>query len=98
MSMIAFGVPFGSVKNQRDEKNILGNWRKGLPFFGFVARCRFFREDIVKLPKIGLMFLPSMSNTSGMGWLMCEADRQVSAREEEIKEEAPEGEPDFLQQ
>jgi hypothetical protein len=98
MSMIAFGVPFGSVKNQRDEKDILGNWRKGLPFFGFAGRFRFFRENIIKLPIIGLMFLPSMSNTSGMGWLMCEADRQVSAREKQVKEKAPDGEPDFLQQ
>jgi hypothetical protein len=97
MSMISFGVPFGSVRNQRDEKDILGNWRKGLPFFGFVGRCRFFREDIIKLPKVGLMFLPMTSNASGMGWLMCEADRQVSAREEQMKEKAPENNSDFLQ-
>jgi cytochrome P450 len=97
MSMISFGAPFGSVENQRDEKNILGNWRKGLTFFGFVGRFRFFREKIVKLPRIGPMFLPTMSNTSGMGWLLCEADRQVSAREELIKEKKTENKPDFLQ-
>jgi cytochrome P450 len=98
MSMISFGTPFGSVENQRDEKNILGNWRKGLTFFGFVGRCRFFREKIMKLPKVGSWFLPSVSNGSGMGWLMCEADRQVSAREKQIEEYSFTASPDLLQQ
>jgi hypothetical protein len=98
MSMVSFGVPFGSVRNQRDEKNILSNWRKGLTFFGFAGRFRFFRQKVIKLPKVGTMFLPTMSSTSGMGWLMCEADRQVSAREEHLKEKPLEGQPDFMQQ
>ena len=54
MAMISFIHPFGSVENQRDEKDILSNWRKGLTFFGFVGRCRFFREKILKLPVVGL--------------------------------------------
>lgn len=98
MSMVSFTEPFGSVKNQRDEKDLLGNWRKGLTFFGFVGRFRFFREHIIKLPKVGLWFLPAVSNTSGMGWLMCEADRQVSTREERNMEKPFDGKPDFLQQ
>jgi len=98
MSMISFTEPFGCVQNQRDEKAILGNWRKGLGFFGFVGRWRFFREHVVKLPLVGLWFLPSVKNEEGMGWLMCEADRQVSHREERNKEKLFEGKPDFLQQ
>ncbi|KAH9862409.1 hypothetical protein J1614_011064 [Plenodomus biglobosus] len=96
MSMISFTNAFGCVKNQRDEKEILSNWRKGLDFFGFVSRCRFFREQIVKLPVVGLWFLPSMSNESGMGWLMCEADRQVSTREKQNAEKPFDGKPDFM--
>jgi cytochrome P450 len=98
MSMISFTNPFGCVKNQRDEKDILSNWRKGLDFFGFVGRFRFFREKIIKLPVVGLWFLPAISETSGMGWLMCEADRQVSTREKQIAEKPFEGKPDFMQQ
>lgn len=96
--MISFTEPFGCVKNQRDEKDILGNWRKGLTFFGFVGRFRFFRERIIKLPVVGLWFLPAVTNESGMGWLMREASRQVSTREKQIAEKQFHGEPDFMQQ
>jgi cytochrome P450 len=98
MSMISFTKPFGCVENQQDEKDILSNWRKGLDFFGFVGRFRFFRDCIMKVPVVSLWFLPSMSNDSGMGWLMCEADRQVSTREEQNKEKPFEGPKDFTQQ
>jgi hypothetical protein len=98
MSMISFTNPFGCVRNQRDEKQMLANWRKGLDFFGFAARCRFFREYIIQLPVVGLWFLPATSNESGMGWLMCEADRQVSERERRNCEKPFEGKPDFMQQ
>ncbi|KAF1996048.1 cytochrome P450 [Amniculicola lignicola CBS 123094] len=97
MSLISFTDPFGCVKNQRDEKDILSNWRKGLDFFGFVSRFRFFRDTIIKLPVVGLWFLPAMSNTSGMGWLMSEADRQVTEREKRISEKGFQGKPDFMQ-
>ncbi|KAF1845700.1 cytochrome P450 [Cucurbitaria berberidis CBS 394.84] len=97
MSMISFTEPFGSVRNQRDEKDLLRNWRNGLTFFGFVGRFRFFRERIIKLPRVGLWFLPAVSNESGMGWLMCEADRQVSTRESQNAERPFDGKPDFLQ-
>lgn len=98
MSMISFTKPFGCVNNQRDEKDILTNWRKGLDFFGFVGRFRFFRETVIKLPIVGLWFLPAISNESGMGWLMCEADRQVTTREKQNAEKQFEGKPDFMQQ
>lgn len=97
MSMVSFTEPFGSVRNQRDEKEILTNWRKGLPFFGFFVRCRFFRENIVTLPIIGPWFLPSISDDSGMGWLMCEAERQVTSREQAANEKLVGDQPDFLQ-
>lgn len=98
MSMISFTHAFGCVKNQRDEKLILTNWRQGLDFFGFVGRCGFFRDQIMALPYVGPWFLPSTKNEMGMGWLMCEADRQVTAREKLNAEKDFEGEPDFLQQ
>ncbi|KAJ4301084.1 hypothetical protein N0V90_003174 [Kalmusia sp. IMI 367209] len=97
MSMISFTNAFGCVKNQRDEKLILTNWRIGLDFFGFVGRFRFFRERIIPMPSVGKWFLPSVDNELGMGWLMCEADRQVTAREQQIAEKGFEGEPDFMQ-
>lgn len=96
--MISFTTPFGFVKNSRDEKDILTNWRKGLDFFGFVGRFRFFRNVIMRLPVINMWLLPATSNDSGMGWLMCEADRQVTERERIINEEGFQGKPDFMQQ
>jgi cytochrome P450 len=98
MSMITFGTPFGCVENQRDEKSMLHNWRQGLDFFGFAGRFRFFRDHIIPLPVVGLWFLPSTSNHSGMGWLLREADSQVSAREEQLSQGTYQGEPDFMQQ
>jgi cytochrome P450 len=98
LSMISFTEPFGSVEYQCDQKDLLSNWRKGLSFFGFVGRFRFFRERILKLPIIGLWFLPANSNESGMGWLMCEADRQVTLRERQNAEKSFKGKPDFMQQ
>lgn len=98
MSMISFGTPFGCVEHQRDEKGVLENWRKGLGFFGFVGRFRFFRDRVVKLPIVGLWFLPSVNNESGMGWLMCEADRQVTQREIMMEEQLTDAKPDFMQQ
>ena len=97
MSMISFTHAFGCVQNQRDEKDILQNWRHGLLWFGFATRFRFFRECIIPLPVVGLWFLPSVSNDRGMGWLMREADRQVTQRER-LGDEKPDGTPDFLQQ
>ncbi|KAF2176566.1 cytochrome P450 [Zopfia rhizophila CBS 207.26] len=97
MSMISFTNAFGCVKNQRDEKDILSNWRKGLDFFGFVGRFRFFRKHVLSLPVVGLWFLPAVSNDSGMGWLMCEADRQVTEREKMNAEKPFAGKPDFMQ-
>lgn len=97
LSMISFSEPFGCVKNQRDEKGIMVNWRKGLVFFGFASRCRFFREYILDLPVLGKWLLPENSRDSGMGWLICEADRQLTRREKNIAEKPFEGRPDFMQ-
>lgn len=98
MTMISFTNPFGFVENSRDEKLILTNWRQGLDFFGFVGRFRFFREQIMQLPIIGPRCLPTMGNETGMGWLMAEADRQVSNREKALSEGTYKAkQPDFLQ-
>jgi hypothetical protein len=98
LGLIAFSRPFGSVANQRDEKDLLGNFRKGLAFFGFATRCHFFRETILNLPVVGSWLLPAPSNDSGMGWLIGEADRQISTREKQNAEKSFDGKPDFLQQ
>ncbi|KAJ4379986.1 hypothetical protein N0V86_004293 [Didymella sp. IMI 355093] len=102
MSMVSFTDPFGCVERQEDVRDILKNWRLGLSFFGFACRWRWFRDVVLQLPVVGLWFLPKVKNGSGMGWLMCEADRQVSVREKQNvaaaeKEAVREGRKDFMQ-
>jgi hypothetical protein len=102
MSMVSFTEPFGCVERQEDVRGILKNWRLGLSFFGFACRWRWFRDLVLQLPLVGLWFLPKVENGSGMGWLMCEADRQVSVREGENaaaaeKGNVREGRKDFMQ-
>ncbi|KAJ6193468.1 cytochrome P450 monooxygenase-like protein [Bipolaris maydis] len=96
LSMISFSEPFGSVKNQRDEREFIRNFRKGLPMLG-LGRTRFLREHIMSLPLMAKLFLPSTTDEAGMGWLMGEAERQIAAREKLIAEEKFQGKPDFLQ-
>ncbi len=81
MSIISFTEPFGCVQSQTDVRDILKNWRLGLTFFGLAGRWRWLRDVVLQLPVVGLWLLPKASNESGMGWLMCEADRQVTGRE-----------------
>ncbi|KAF2993312.1 hypothetical protein E8E13_000692 [Curvularia kusanoi] len=100
MSMVSFTTPFGCVERQEDVRDILKNWRLGLSFFGFAVRWRWFRDVVLQAPVVGLWFLPKIENGSGMGWLMCEADRQVCAREEMNRREEKGGEEapkDFMQ-
>lgn len=102
MSMVSFTAPFGCVERQEDVRDILKNWRLGLSFFGFAVRWRWFRDVVLQLPVVGLWFLPKVENGSGMGWLMCEADRQVTTREaqnaaDEKSKDAEECK-DFMQQ
>ena len=101
MSMVSFTAPFGCVERQEDVRDILKNWRLGLSFFGFASRWRWFRDVVLQLPVAGMWFLPKVESGSGMGWLMYEADRQVSVREEvnaaNEKKESAEGRKDFMQ-
>lgn len=101
MSMVSFTAPFGCVERQEDVRDILKNWRLGLSFFGFTSRWRWFRDVVLQLPVAGMWFLPKIESGSGMGWLMYEADRQVSVREEvnaaNEKKESAEGRKDFMQ-
>lgn len=98
MTMLSFTEPWGFVRNSRDERNILKSWRKGLDFFGFVGRFRWFRNVVMK-STWGLYFLPTMSDDAGMGYLMSQADKQVSDRETLITtENFSQSKPDFLQQ
>lgn len=97
MSIVCFSEPWGFLKNDRDERNMLGSFRKGLEFFGLAGRFRFLREEILTLPKIGQWLLPSTSDETGMGWLMAQADREVSRREEEMQHGIQRDDRDLLQ-
>ncbi|EKG19832.1 Cytochrome P450 [Macrophomina phaseolina MS6] len=97
MTMLSFTEPWGFVSNSRDERNILKSWREGLDYFGFVGRFRWFR-DVVMKTSWGLYFMPTMDDDNGMGYLMSQADKQVSDREQRIeKEHYSQEKPDFLQ-
>lgn len=98
MTMVSFTEPFGFVKNSRDERRILTNWREGLDFFGFAGRFEFFQKHILNLSAVAKMILPKITDESGMGWLMAEATRQVTARDAETKKGIVPDKPDFLQQ
>ena len=98
MSMVSFTEPFGFVRNQEDVRLILTKWRQGLNYFGFVGRFRFFREHVMKWPYFETWCLPATSDSHGMGYLMFEADRQVTQREKQIEEGTYKAkQPDFLQ-
>lgn len=97
MTLVCFTNPWGFVDNSRDERNMLKSWREGLVFFGFAGRFRFFRDVILK-GSLGKYFLPETSDDNGMGYLMRQADREVSAREQRMSQEGFSQErPDFLQ-
>ncbi|CZR58264.1 related to pisatin demethylase / cytochrome P450 monooxygenase [Phialocephala subalpina] len=97
MTMLSFTEPWGFVANSRDEHQILMNWRQGLDFFGFVGRFRFFREVIMKIPGFNVWLLPAYSNDTGMGWLISQADKQVTDREAQLSNEICPEKPDFMQ-
>ncbi|TAQ88093.1 hypothetical protein B7494_g3570 [Chlorociboria aeruginascens] len=98
MTMLSFTAPWGFVENSRDERGMLASWRQGLDFFGFVGRFTFFRNYIMKTPILNMWLLPKTSNSSGMGYLMSEADIQVTRREKEIQEGSyAASRPDFMQ-
>ena len=99
MTMFSFTNPWGFINNQRDEHGLLGAWRHGLNFFGFAGRWEFFRNHIMRIPKLNTWLLPHTTDSRGMGYLMCEADREVTVRESEMKNGSKHLEqPDFLQQ
>ncbi|KAI8288094.1 hypothetical protein K4K60_011683 [Colletotrichum sp. SAR11_57] len=97
MTMVSFTDPWGFVTNSRDERNMLASWRRGLFSFGFVNRFRWLRDRVTRV-WWGHFFLPSTSDDVGMGYLMAQADRQVSERERRMEEEAfTQEKPDFMQ-
>ncbi|CAG8960190.1 hypothetical protein HYFRA_00010669 [Hymenoscyphus fraxineus] len=85
MTMLTFNEPWGFVENGRDERNLLRSWRNGLAAFGFSTRFRFYRNVILKSP-LGVFFLPRIGNEDGMGYLMGQADKQVTEREKELED------------
>ncbi|KAK1622509.1 cytochrome P450 monooxygenase-like protein [Colletotrichum phormii] len=86
MTLVCFTNPWGFVDNSRDERNMLKSWREGLVFFGFAGRFRFFRDVILK-GSLSKYFLPGTSDDNGMGYLMRQADREVSGREQRMSQE-----------
>lgn len=98
LTLVAFTEPWGFVRSGRDEGGLLHAWRQGLPFFGFAARCRWFRRNVLASPRLAPMFLPRTSDDRGMGFLMRQADRAVGERERRIAEEGfAQEKPDYLQ-
>ncbi|KAL1617041.1 hypothetical protein SLS54_008036 [Diplodia seriata] len=99
MTMLSFGEPWGFVANSRDERAMLRSWRAGLDFFGFVGRFRWFRDVVIPTRVGARLFLPSVADDSGMGYLMSQADGAVAERERRIENEGfAQEKPDFLQQ
>lgn len=98
MTMVSFSEPWGFVKNDRDERRLLESFRNGLNFFGFAGKFSFFRDYIMNIPGLNLWLLPATSDSSGMGYLMSQADKQVTQREKDIENEIYIDQPDFLQQ
>ncbi|KAI0471644.1 cytochrome P450 [Xylariaceae sp. FL0804] len=100
LTQIAFSDSWGFVRNGRDERAFLRSFRKGLDYFGPAGRWHWFRRHILKSPMLAPYFLPSTSDTTGMGYLAFQADRQITEREREMQREG-EGwgmeEPDLLQ-
>ncbi|KAK1675572.1 cytochrome P450 [Colletotrichum godetiae] len=97
MTLVCFTNPWGFVDNSRDERNMLKSWREGLVFFGFAGRFRFFRDVILK-GSLSKYFLPGTSDDNGMGYLMRQADREVSGRGQRMsQEDFSQERPDFLQ-
>ncbi|PYH81911.1 cytochrome P450 [Aspergillus uvarum CBS 121591] len=96
MTIMTFNEPFGFVQNQRDERDLLGSWRRNVNLFAFAGRARFFREVILTSP-LGPWILPSIRSESGIGWMLNEADRQVTAREKATAQGLYPHSPDFMQ-
>ncbi|KAF2742544.1 cytochrome P450 [Sporormia fimetaria CBS 119925] len=101
MTMIAFGEPWGCVERQDEYRGIIRNFRKDLDFVGLTMTWEFLRDRILHsnllAPLISRFALPNEKTQAGMGFLIREADRQVTAREKQNKEKEFEGQPDFLQ-
>ncbi|KAL0942682.1 cytochrome P450 monooxygenase [Colletotrichum truncatum] len=97
MTMVSFTDTWGFVANGRDERHMLESFRKGTPMFGFVGRFRWLRDRVNRV-SWGHLFLPSVTDNNGMGYLMAQADRQVTEREERITNEGfSQEKPDFMQ-
>jgi cytochrome P450 len=96
MSSVSFTDTFGCIESQSDVKNILENWRRALTFFGFFTRYALLRDYVLRVPGMKRFFKPK-AGESGLGWLIGEANRQVSVREKENEEKSSEEKSDLLQ-
>ncbi|KAK7952829.1 uncharacterized protein PG986_008557 [Apiospora aurea] len=100
MTMVSFTEPWGFVKNSRDERGLLAEWRTGLDFFGVAGRWQSFRRHVLGNKWLAGYFLPSVSDRSGMGYLIAQADQQVKSREAKMEAEGKGfymEKPDYLQ-
>jgi len=64
------------------------SWRLGLTSLDLLA-FHLLPHYIMTIPVLNLWLLPKISNDSGMGWLMAQADKQVADREENYERNLP---------
>lgn len=97
MTMIAFSEPWGFIADKTDQRQILRTWRKGIFSLSFVTRFRWLR-DRVSRAWLGSYFLPKPGDKIGLGYVMGQAEKQLTERERRIEEEMYSQEyPDFMQ-
>ena len=97
MTLVLFSEPWGFVENSRDEHGLLEHFRRGLELWGFTARSVLVRDYLLKVPSIRAWLLPNTSHTTGIGYLMSEADREIKIREAEKHVDKNKVKHDFLQ-
>ena len=61
-----------------------------------MTRFSLLRDNILRFPSVRSLLLPR-AGESGIGWLVGEANRQVSTREKENEEKPSEIKSDLLQ-
>ncbi|KAK7739789.1 hypothetical protein SLS62_011231 [Diatrype stigma] len=96
LTMLAFSVPWGFIRNGRDERGFLRSWREGLDYFGTAVRWRWYRHTVLRSALLAPYFLPSASDRFGMGYLMAHADEQVTRREKAIESAGGDGGVDYV--
>ncbi|KAF6814624.1 cytochrome p450 [Colletotrichum plurivorum] len=97
MTLVCFSEPWGFVADKADQRQLLHTWRNGLFAISFLTRFRWLR-DRVSRAWWGVYLLPSPEDKVGMGYIIGQANKQVTERERRIEDEGYSQEyPDFMQ-